>query len=148
MESERDRIVDFFNPVTLQKWAQEIEQCDGNHADLNLLENVKAITKHKEFGKLYGKSTDYLIPDTSMIDIPGIPEYIPRDFITDVILYAELMVHSKIIQHGINANDMESIYKHHCIEPTLLRGKAYGMTTGDSMTVLNYYIQRVTYKLL
>jgi hypothetical protein len=147
VESERDRIISYFNPATLQKWAQEIEQCDGNHADLHLLENVRAITTHKEFEKLYGRSTDYLIPDGTFTGTQHMLEYIPRDFVMDVILYAGIMVHSKIIQHGITANDMESIYKHHCVEPTLIMGKAYGMTTGDSLTVLNYYIQRVVYKL-
>lgn len=143
VESDRDRIISFFNPETLQKWAQEVEQCDGNHENLHLLEKVRKITINDEFKTLKNSRTDYLIPDASWTSIPGVEHDVPRGFIQDVILYAEIMAYSKFIQHNLSASDLETLYKHHCVEPMIAYGKLNRMTAQESLMTLSHYIDRI-----
>lgn len=133
----------FFPIDVLKKWAKEVERCDGKHENFYLLEKVRKITTNDEFNKLRNSRNDYLIPNASWASVPGVERDMPRGFIQDVILYAEIMVYSKLIQHGLSASDLETLYKHHCVEPMIAYGKANGMVAKESLITLRHYIDRI-----
>ena len=143
-EIVKGKITSFFSPIMLEQWGREIEACDGKHENLELLEKVRKITMADEFRRLKNDRGDYLIPDASEVTIPGIKQDVPRGFVhPDIILRAEIMAYSRIVEHGLNEGDLELVYKHHCIEPVLFVGKTYGLTSQESLTILNYYIGRI-----
>jgi len=138
-----ERTTPFFPIDVLKKWVKEVELCDGNHENLHLLEKVRKITMNDEFKTLKNSRTDYLIPDASSASIPGVERDVPRGFIQDVILYAEIIVYSKFIQHNLSASDLETLYKHHCVEPMIAYGKVNRMTAQESLITLRHYIDRI-----
>lgn len=147
LEAERARIANLFNIETLQGWARDIEFCDGNHAGLELIEKVRKITFNERFIRLRNSGTDYLIPNASWQNIPGIEEEISRGFLQEVILAAELMAYSTLVDHGLSESELEIIYKHHSIELMIFEGKRYGVTPEQGIASLAYYIGRCTLKV-
>lgn len=140
---DKENLKELFPMSVLQKYAKDIAQCDGNHEKLHLLEKVRQITMNDEFKTLRDSRADYLIPDASTASIPGVEREVPRGLIQDIILYAEIMAYSKLIQHNLSGSDVETLYKHHCVEPMIAYGKVYGMATKDSLMTLRYYIDRI-----
>lgn len=136
----------FFTTDVLEKWVREVEACDGKHDYQCIIQKVRKITLDPQFNLLKEKcrkNAGYMIPDTSWVGIEGIDRDVPRGICMDAILFAQIMVYSKAINHGLSDEDLKEIYTHHCLETIVNVGQALRMSSQESLKVLHLYIARI-----
>jgi hypothetical protein len=130
----------------LFKWGEQVYNCGGKHDRARILENVRKITSLpivKEFAfSLPSKRKEYNI-DASWVTIPGVEENISRDVCMDAVIYAGIIFYGGILDNGLSKRNFEEVCKHHCVEGVIRLGNYYGVESGDSVKVLNFYVQLV-----
>ncbi|EKD80717.1 MAG: hypothetical protein ACD_40C00029G0001 [uncultured bacterium] len=123
-----------FNDGRLEQLTQVITGSD-------VLPLVRKIT---ELGRnLYVNGEDYLIPDASYAEIPGVEGGVPRGFILDIIFTAQIMIWSLVVPHSLNPEQLELVWGSHCVAKAVEVGKAYNLSERDCLIVLKHYLSRV-----
>jgi len=144
--SELLSVPQFFTTEKLEQWANDTSGCNMSHDRSELLGYVRKINMHPKTTMIRNSKKDYLIPDASWVGIPGIEEEIPRDFITDAILIAEIMTYSRIVPHGLREDQLLRTYQHHCVEWLVTIGKKRGIEQDITVEILSQYIKRICWR--
>lgn len=148
--SERDAILEdirgLFTFEGMTHWADEIRACPGNHPELWHL--VRKINMHPLKFQLVEYRRDSLIPDASWATIQGFPEELHRDICVNAGMLADILVYSRMVPHSLNDEELETVYKHHCVEHMVRCYPGLEINRETRLKLLLYYVNRITVQTL
>jgi len=145
-EVRRD-IEETFSMSNLLAWATVRTDEYQNQADLN----VRKITLHPDFHslkKLSSRSAGNFIPDESDEVILDFGEEIPRDVCTMAIYVADILVYSRLVNHDLSEQELNSVYINSLLGIMLDTGRRYALEIRDIVKILLHYIRKTTASML
>lgn len=64
--------------------------------------------------------------------------------IQEIIPIAQIIVFSQLVSHGLNEEELEKIYREHCVRNAIEEGERWKLTSDESLQALSQYIDRVS----